>query len=172
MFWGQQVDLNAPKGRWAIAMEVALALTLLATAIVMAMPAFFVLSVAAMFLIATLSATHDIACDGLYLMSLDKKRQAAFSGVMATCSRLGRLFAASLLVAFAGYVSTRGIAGQSAWAAALGLASLIYGAGMLWTLFALPRPAADTAVVDVAPGERSRNVVRTLTVIAFGVVLY
>src|SRR5947207_13622837 len=92
MFWGQQVDLNAPKGRWTIAMEIALAVTLLATAIAMAMPAFFVLSVAAMFLMATLSATHDIACDGLYLMSMDRKRQAAFSGVMAACSRMGRVF--------------------------------------------------------------------------------
>src|SRR5947207_625272 len=135
MFWGQQVDLNAPKGRWAIAMEVALALTLLATAIVMAMPAFFVLSVAAMFVMATLSATHDIACDGLYLMSLDRKRQAAFSGVMAAFSRLGRVFVDGALPVIAGLIVKESMPvrhNQWGWVLAIAVAALVYSGGALW----------------------------------------
>jgi PAT family beta-lactamase induction signal transducer AmpG len=72
MFWGPLVDLNYTKRRWTLAMQVLIAVGLLITAASMGTSGYFVLSVAAMFLIATFSATHDIACDGLYLLSLDK----------------------------------------------------------------------------------------------------
>ncbi|MEO6434715.1 MAG: hypothetical protein ABIP55_03000, partial [Tepidisphaeraceae bacterium] len=172
MFWGPLVDFNSTKRRWTIAMQVLLTVTLLLTAGAIGTSKFFVLTVIAMFVMATLSATHDIACDGLYLMSLDKKRQAAFSGVMAAFSRLGRLFIDSVLIVIAGRMIKSGMAAQSAWMIALGIAALIYGAGAIWNLFHLPRPEADVPAVDVAPGERSRNIVRTLTVITFGVALY
>src|SRR6185312_4760174 len=76
MFWGPLVDLNFTKRKWTIAMQVLLFLTLLLTAGAMVTHNYFVWSVVCLFVMATLSATHDIACDGLYLMSLDRKRQA------------------------------------------------------------------------------------------------
>jgi PAT family beta-lactamase induction signal transducer AmpG len=172
MFWGPLVDLNSTKRRWTITMEVLLSLTFIATALAIALPNFFVVTVVLMFLMATLSATHDIACDGLYLMSLDKKRQAAFSGVMAMFSRLGRLFVDGVLLVLAGWLAHRGMALQHGWMVALGLAALLYTAGTIWNFFALPRPAADVPVADVAPGERTRNIGRTLAIIATGVVVY
>lgn len=172
MFWGPLVDFNSTKRRWTIAMQVLLTVTLLLTAGAIATPMFFVLTVIAMFVMATLSATHDIACDGLYLMSLDKTRQAAFSGVLAASSRFGRLFIDSVLIVIAGKMIKAGVVAQTAWMIGLGIAALIYGAGMIWNLFYLPRPAADVPAVDVAPGERTQNIFRTLTVIACGVALY
>jgi PAT family beta-lactamase induction signal transducer AmpG len=77
MFWGPLVDLNSTKRRWTITMQVLLSVCFLATAGAIRTSNFFVITVALMFAMATLSATHDIACDGLYLMSLDKQRQAA-----------------------------------------------------------------------------------------------
>jgi PAT family beta-lactamase induction signal transducer AmpG len=105
-------------------------------------------------------------------MSLDKKRQAAFSGVMAASSRFGRLFVDAVLVVIGGRLAQIGMTQQSAWVVALGIAALMYGAGTLWNFFNLPRPVADAPVADVAPGERSKNIVRTLTIVAFGVALY
>jgi len=172
MFWGPLVDLSFTKRQWTVAMQVLICGTLIVSASVMNTSSFFPLAVASMFILATFSATHDIACDGLYLMSLNRTQQAAFSGVMATFSRLGRFFAASVVVWVAGWIITRGAERQTAWAIALGTGALAYGAGMLWNAFMLPRPAADVPAVDVAPGERSKNVVRTLTIIAFGVALY
>ena len=172
MFWGPLVDMNSTKRRWTIAMQAALTVTLLLTAGAVGTPKFFLLTVIAMFVMATLSATHDIACDGLYLMSLDKKRQAAFSGVMAAFSRLGRLFIDSVLVVIAGRLIKSGMTAQSAWVIGLGIAALVYGAGAIWNFFWLPRPAADVPVVNVAPRERTRNIYRTLAVIACGVALY
>ena len=172
MFWGPLVDLNFTKRRWTIAMQVLIAIGLLITAASMGMPNFFAMSVAAMFLIATFSATHDIACDGLYLMSLDKKRQAAFSGVMAASSRFGRLFIDSGIVVLAGWLIHEGMKAQMAWVVGLGIAALLYAAGTIWNFFVLPRPAADVPVADVAPGERMKNVWRTVTIVATGVVAY
>src|SRR2546421_5964334 len=68
MFWGPLVDTNFTKRKWTIAMQVLLFCTLLLTAGAMGTANFFPLTVACLFLMATLSATHDIACDGLYLM--------------------------------------------------------------------------------------------------------
>ena len=175
MFWGPLVDLNWTKRWWTVAMQVLLSVVLLATAGAITTSNFFAITVAMMFAMATLSATHDIACDGLYLMSLDKKRQAAFSGVMAAFSRLGRLFVDSLLVVIAGRMitDTTPLPGrQRAWFIALGIAALIYAAGSLWNFFVLPRPQKDVPAVDVAPGERSKNVWRTLAIVATGVVAY
>src|SRR5204862_804226 len=116
------------------AMEVALFVTLLVTAGAMAASNFFVFTVACMFLMATLSATHDIACDGLYLMSLDKKRQAAFSGVMAAFSRLGRVFVDGLLPVIAGLIVKESMPvrhNQWGWVLAIAVAALVYCGGAL-----------------------------------------
>jgi PAT family beta-lactamase induction signal transducer AmpG len=172
MFWAPLVDLNGTKRKWTIAMQVLLFVSLLLIAGAMGTANFFPLTVACLFLIATLSATHDIACDGLYLMSLDRKRQASFSGVMAAASRMGRLFVDSGLVVIAGRLILNGWEKKRAWLLALGVSALFYGAGTIWNFFFLPKPAADVPAVDVAPGERSKNIWRTLTIIAAGVVVY
>jgi PAT family beta-lactamase induction signal transducer AmpG len=166
------VDTNSTKRRWTIAMQALLFVTLLITAGAMVTANFFALTVACLFIMATLSATHDIACDGLYLMSLDKKRQAAFSGVMAAFSRLGRLFVDSGLVVIAGRLIREGWDKKLGWLVALGIAALFYGAGMVWNFFLLPRPATDVPVAGVSPEERKKNIWRTLTIIAAGVVVY
>ncbi len=173
MFWGPLVDLNSTKRRWTVAMEVLLSVTFLATAGAMLSARFFVITVALMFVMATLSATHDIACDGLYLMSLDRKRQAAFSGVMAMFSRMGRLFVDGVLLVLAGKLIDWGWASpQRAWMIALGVAAILYCAGSLWNYFSLPRPAADVPVSDVAANERTRNLWRTLTIVVAGLAAY
>ena len=173
MFWGPLVDLNSTKRRWTVTMEVLLSVTFLVTAGAMLSPNFFAITVVLMFVMATLSATHDIACDGLYLMSLDKKRQAAFSGVMAMFSRFGRLFVDGVLLVLAGYLARKHLTSdQMGWTIALGIAAVLYLSGTIWNFFMLPRPAADVPVADVAAGETPKNLGRTLTIVATGVVVY
>ncbi|HZZ43132.1 MAG TPA: MFS transporter [Tepidisphaeraceae bacterium] len=172
MFWGPLVDLNSTKRRWTIAMQALLSITLLATAGALSSTLFFPLTVIALFVLGTLSATHDIACDGLYLMSLDRTRQAAFSGLMSAFSRLGRLFLDAGVVVIAGHLITLGYQKQTAWLLALGIAALVYAAGALWNFFALPHPPADLPAADIPPGQRIKDIFRTLTIVAFGVAVY
>ncbi len=172
LFWGPLVDLNFTKRGWTIAMQVLITGALVVAAAAIPMGNFFGLSLLALLLIAVFSATHDIACDGLYLMSLDKSRQAGFSGVMATSSRLGRMFISFGLLYAAGKFQAFAFAKDQAWAFALGAAAAVYGAGMLWNLFALPRPADDVPAPQTEPDQNRKNILRTLTVIAAGVCLY
>ena len=172
LFWGPLVDLNFTKRGWTIAMQVLITGSLVIAAAAIPTGNFFVLSLLALLLIAVFSATHDIACDGLYLMSLDKSRQAAFSGVMATCSRLGRMFISFGLLYAAGKFQARAFDKDEAWAFALGAAAAVYGAGMLWNLFALPRPSIDVPAPQTEPDQNRKNILRTLAVVATGVCLY
>src|SRR4051812_25508301 len=102
MFWAPLVELNSTRRRWTLAMQVLIAIMMGCVAIAMTSSAYFGLTVGAMFIIATLSATHDIACDGFYLLSLDRQRQAAFSGVLSTSSRMARLFVTAFVLFLAG----------------------------------------------------------------------
>ena len=172
LFWGPLVDLNFTKRSWTIAMQVLITGSLVMAAAVIPMGNFFWLSLAALFFVALFSATHDIACDGLYLMSLDKRRQAAFSGVMATCSRLGRMFISFGLIYAAGKLQAVGWSKETAWPIALGAAAGIYGAGMLWNFFALPRPTDDVPAPQTEPAQNRKNILRTLAVVATGICLY
>jgi PAT family beta-lactamase induction signal transducer AmpG len=172
MFWSPLVELNSTRRRWTVAMQVLLTILISASAMAVTSNAFFGLTVAAMFVIATLSATHDIACDGLYLMALDRRRQAAFSGVLSLFSRLARLFVTSAVVFFAGAFEKHGLTVKNAWALAIGSIAIAYGGGMLWNSFALPRPAKDVPPENIAPGERTRNVLRVLSIVAFGIATY
>jgi PAT family beta-lactamase induction signal transducer AmpG len=172
LFWAPLVDLTLTKRRWTIFMQVLITGTLAVTAGVMATQYFWYASLAALFLLAILSATHDIACDGLYLMSLDRTRQAAFSGVMAMFSRFGRMFASFAVLYVGGIAQGWGIASGQAWTIALGAAAVLYGCGMLWNSFALPRPARDVKKVQTESNELTRTILRTALVIATGVLLY
>jgi PAT family beta-lactamase induction signal transducer AmpG len=172
LFWGPLVDLNFTKRSWTVVMQVLITGSLAFAAAMIPGDNFFYLSLLALLLIAVFSATHDIACDGLYLMSLDKKSQAGFSGVMAMCSRLGRMFISFGLIYAAGKFQAFGWQRDQAWALALGCATAVYGAGMLWNTFALPRPTADVPAPHTEPDQNRKNIVRTLAVVATGACLY
>jgi hypothetical protein len=173
LFWAPLVDLNFTKRGWVTAMQLSIAVTLGLLAWATTLPAPFVPIIVLMLALAVLSATHDIGCDGLYLMSLDRRRQAFFAGVQTTCYRLGRLFCTGALVWFAGALMTRaGFANAHAWAIALGLAAALYAVVALWNRFALPAPAEDRPRLRLFERTNIANLGRTLLVVAIGVGLY
>ena len=45
---------------------------------------FYPLSLGLMLIIALASASHDIACDGYYMMALDNRQQSFFVGIRST----------------------------------------------------------------------------------------
>ena len=57
-------------------------------------------------LMAFASATHDIAADGFYMLSLEQHEQATFSGVRSTFYRVAMLTGQGLLVVLAGTIET------------------------------------------------------------------
>jgi PAT family beta-lactamase induction signal transducer AmpG len=105
-------------------------------------------------------------------MSLDRSKQAAFSGVLSASSRMARLFVTGFVLFLVGLLQGRGLTLRGAWAVGIAAIAVAYAVGMVWNSIALPRPPADVPPTDIQSGERSRNVQRTLTIIAFGVAAY
>jgi PAT family beta-lactamase induction signal transducer AmpG len=140
--WSPAVDLVGTRRRWMLAMEVVLGLGMMLTGAVIGgegLTAFWVV----LAVLAIIHATHDIACDGLYLQALDSRSQALYSGTRAAAYRVAMLVGSSVLVY---------LAGRTSWPLAFGTAGalMLIVAGI--NAAALPRggqsarrPRANTA---------------------------
>lgn len=87
-FAGPFLDQYGSKRRWLVGIELLLSIALVAFALTSTLPNVLVAASAVFIVLAILSATHDIAIDGLYLEVLDKKQQEALVGWRAPPWRL------------------------------------------------------------------------------------
>jgi PAT family beta-lactamase induction signal transducer AmpG len=155
MFWGPLVDLYATKRLWIVGMQLFIVAAFGVCAMVLFSPSFLILSLVVMTVIAFLSATHDIATDGFYMLALSPERQAFYTGLRALFYRLGTIFVIGGLVVWAGRMekSTGNIPG--AWSKILWIAAGIFSALFLFHLLYLPRPAADARRQRHSEGQSS-----------------
>lgn len=127
-------------------------------AVALQLPFWFALVIGAMFVFAFSSATHDIACDGLYMASLDHKAQARYVGWQGAFFNASKFITLGVLVKLAGWLEGEvGVA--SAWSLILLLLALIIAILATWNWRALPqdrrpkhRPVAADAADDAAGG--------------------
>lgn len=143
MLWGPLVDTTATKRKWIIITQALLILGFGIVAFGVTLPTFFQVTLIAFFIMAFLSATHDIAADGFYLLALGKKDQAFFVGVRSTAYRLATIFGTGGLVVLAGFLDRTGWSTERSWMAAIGVGGVIYALFWAYGLFAMPKPAAD-----------------------------
>lgn len=149
--WSPIVDVISTKRRWVIAMQWLLALSLASVAFALPGAGWFRFSMASFFAIAFLSATHDIAADGYYMLGLDTEGQSFFVGIRTTFYRAAILFCQGPVVMVAGYLeeSTGNITSAWTWT--------FYGLSALFLLFALYNSVAMPRVErtgNVTPGVR------------------
>ncbi len=102
-FWGPLVDIYWTKRRWVIWMQLAGALCFAVVAVGIRSSQFFTITMIAFMAMAFASATHDIACDGFYMLGLTKHQQAWFVGIRSTFYRFAMIFCMGGLVWLAGY---------------------------------------------------------------------
>jgi MFS transporter, PAT family, beta-lactamase induction signal transducer AmpG len=118
---GPLVDLYGTKRRWMIAMLAAIGVAVLVLASLVGQHALWsfwlVLGVISM-----CSAMHDVACDGTYIVNLDRQEQAAHQGTRTAAFRVAMLVGGSGLVYVAGRMSSWRLAFLVAGALVLGLA--------------------------------------------------
>ncbi|GIW71000.1 MAG: MFS transporter [Planctomycetota bacterium] len=177
MAWAPLVDGVLTKRTWTVATQLLGGAVLGALGLLADRPpeAFLAVAVGAMAVAALLSATHDIALDGYYMLALDPRQQAFFVGVRAAAWRLALVFATGALVWLVGLAQEQPPAAgtvPAAWRqvlrAVLGLpgpgagvvaswrwgwmacAALMIGLGLYHALV-LPRPAADRPAARGGP---------------------
>lgn len=149
-FWSPFVDLVKTKRWWTVAMQFVIAIAFACIAFTLPMSQFFQLSLAAFWLVAFTSATHDIAADGYYMHALDDHEQSFYVGIRSTFYRIATVAGQGLLVVFAGYLeeSTDNI--PLAWSVTMGILSVVFFLTSLYHQFILPRPVSDCAVKGVS----------------------
>lgn len=141
--WSPLVEMLATKRLWTVVTQFVIAAALTAVAMTLPLPSFLQMSLAALWVMAFVSASHDIAADGFYLLSLEKHQQAAFVGVRSTFYRLANIACMGGLVVLAGELHQSHGDWVFAWQAVLALMAggfLLLAGYHAWRL---PRPAVD-----------------------------
>ena len=141
--WSPLVDVVRTK-RWWIVMMQAL-MTICFAAIALSLPrrigepvGAFAFSLIFFYITAMLSATHDIAADGFYMLALDEHRQSLFVGIRSTFYRIASVFGQGVIVVVAGLLETRFGDIPRAWRTTLLASSVLFLAITVWHHFILP----------------------------------
>ena len=135
---------------------------------------FFAISISTMAVIAFSGATHDIACDGVYMAELNKEDQAKYIGVQGAFYNVAKLVANGGLVALAGIlakhygaiegasIDANKAAYSSAWMIIFGVIAAIMVLIGIYHIKMLPSTQVP------ATGKRSRSAVLQELVIVIG----
>ncbi|MBI5240700.1 MAG: MFS transporter [Elusimicrobia bacterium] len=147
MFWGPAVDMVSTKRNWILGTQAGLAVLLGAAALSLRAPSFFLMSLFFFTVGAFISATHDIAADGFYMLALDDQGQALFAGIRSTFYRLAMIFGSGFLVYAAGVLETRTGDVPLSWALVMAAPAALFVLFVLYHRAALPFPKGDGAAV-------------------------
>jgi PAT family beta-lactamase induction signal transducer AmpG len=102
MFLSSFVDTYSTKINWILYTQVGMMCCLNIVAFSFQLPNFFFVSLLSLTVWAFISAIHDIAADGFYLLALTKDQQAFFVGIRSFFYRVAMIFCSGLLVVLAG----------------------------------------------------------------------
>ncbi|OWY67088.1 MFS transporter [cyanobacterium TDX16] len=143
MFWGPIVDGYATKRKWTIYTQLGMTICLLSLAYSFQVSNFFLVSLLILGIGAFISATHDIAADGFYMLALERDAQAFFVGIRSTFYRFATIFAAGIVVFLAGQLELELEDIALSWTIAIALSSVIFAAIVIFHWFLLPIPTND-----------------------------
>lgn len=162
--WSPFVDIIRTKRWWILATEVMMCAAFIGLTLSVPSPeasmiasmttpaGIFSISVIIFYIIALISATHDIAADGFYMLGLDGRTQTAFVGIRSTFYRLSSIFGQGVLVVIAGEMERRTGDIPGAWKAVFLISSVIFLAVTVLHFIKLPRPESDKSVVEHPSG--------------------
>ena len=141
--WSMVVEGTSTRRRWTLATELLIAFALVALAGAVGANALLTATVAAFAVIAFLSATHDVAADGFYLVALDDRQQAFFVGIRSTAYRIANVVGRGLLVMLAGGIESASGYVPTAWRWVYLTLAVCFLVMTGYHAVVLPRPAAD-----------------------------
>lgn len=145
--WSPLVDMLKTKRWWIVAMQLIIGAGLGGIALTLEGPVSIRYCLAFMWLLAFSSATHDIAADGFYMLSLNVKKQAYFVGIRNTFYRLAILAGQGGVVMLAGSLEQyysghlpEAIAIPRAWSVTFYCLTALFAALFVYHHLILPHP--------------------------------
>lgn len=148
--WSPFIDLIKTKRWWITSMQLLIGAGLAGIAFTIPTEHFFQLTLAAFWLLAFSSATHDIAADGFYMLGLDNKNQALFVGIRSTFYRIATIAGQGLLIMLAGYLETTTGDIPFAWSITFYMLAGLFLATWVYHQFILPRPDTDKSAAHIS----------------------
>jgi PAT family beta-lactamase induction signal transducer AmpG len=145
--WSPFLEMLRSKKMVVVVMQFTGAAGLALLALALQMPAYFALSIAVFFVLAYASATHDIACDGLYMASLSSKQQAAYAGWQGAFFNASKFLTLGGLLVLAGHLEQK-IGVFNAWSTIFVMLSILLAALAAYNAWALPG-TLNTAHTDI-----------------------
>ena len=116
--WSPFLELFRTKKFWVVTTQFVTGITFGGVAFSLGLPNFFVIAITLLGIIGFSGATHDIACDGVYMSELDEKQQAAYIGWQGAFYNIAKIVATGGLVYMAGYLIKHYTdAGKDSWTA-------------------------------------------------------
>ena len=151
--WSPFLELARSKKLIVVAMQFTGAAGLGLLALALQLPMWFAASIGVLFVLAYASATHDIACDGLYMASLDAKQQAAYAGWQGAFFNASKFLTLGGLLVLAGHLEKQfGV--FNAWSLIFVLLAVLLALLASYNAWALPGALntehADISVAGVA----------------------
>ena len=140
LLWAPAVDSLATKKKWIITTQLMLGMIFLLSSFFF-VPAkadilFWLLAVGAVF-----SATSDIACDGFYIIALDQKGQAFYSGWRSVFYRCAMVAANGGILALAAALGNS----PQAWQSCFLITGVVFVALAVFHFFILPEVESGSA---------------------------
>ncbi len=143
MFWSPLVETYSTKRNWILYTQVAMIGCLSFLALSFQLPNFFLISLISLTVGAFISATHDIAVDGFYLLALNKEEQAFFVGIRSVFYRVAVIFGSGFIVVVAGQLEPLFKNIPLSWTVSVGLSALIFVMLFVFHWWILPGSEGD-----------------------------
>lgn len=155
-FWSPFIDLIKTKRWWTLLMQALMCLGMFLIGFILPSSNFFILSIIIFWIIAFLSATHDVAADGFYMMALDERQQAEYVGVRSTVYKIATLIGQGGLIFIAGkLIDSNSLSVAFSWSVTFFILGALFLIIFLWDLKIMPVPAKDRPV----PGVTTRKII-------------
>lgn len=155
-FWSPFVDILKTKRWWIVSMQLLIGAGLAGIAFTLPTPFWLQASLAFFWLLAFSSATHDIAADGFYMLSLDDSQQSFFVGIRSTFYRLASITGQGFLIILAGFFE-RKVDIPTAWSLTFFIMGGLFIAFFVYHRFVLPYPVSDSGKAANTPKEVMRE---------------
>jgi MFS transporter, PAT family, beta-lactamase induction signal transducer AmpG len=105
--WSPLLEMFKTKKFFVVLLELVGGVSLGVVALCLPLPNYFRYTLALFVVVAFCASTHDIAADGLYIASLSRKEQAAYTGWQGGFFNVARFFSQGGLIILAGYLEMR-----------------------------------------------------------------
>ncbi|MBR2638678.1 MAG: MFS transporter [Bacteroidaceae bacterium] len=144
--WSPFLELFKTKKFWVVTTQFITGITFTAVALILGLPSFFSIAIGLLAIVGFSGATHDIACDGVYMSELDEKQQAQYIGWQGAFYNIAKIVATGGLVYLAGmlikYFAESGLdsheSNVKAWMIIIGTLGAIMVLLATYHLFVLP----------------------------------